>query len=301
MIRELPSAAGIRTERGHRRYAIHGVRVDLDSDVQIAIDAVDASYSAFAASSQPGPAVRRSISLRRDGSAYRSIDHDGQGMVVLGEQRAVVGLFDLVIRAVLDGLAEVGIIAFHAGAVELGGRALILAGASGRGKSTLTLGLLRAGGNLLTDEMALVGPDDRTVLPYPRSAHVRQDTLAMLPELGFISRRPRYDLGGGSEWSVDAHDLAAAFGARVAGPTRLGGIVILDGSPDGGRVPTLELISPAVATMELLRGTPAATIDFAGTVQRVSGIASQVRCARLRSGRLDRTTAMIGDWLEQSG
>lgn len=222
MIRKSPSADGIRTEHSHRRYAIHGVGVDLDSDVQIAIDAVDASYGAFAASSEPGPAVRRSISLRRDGSAYRSIDHDGLGMVVMGEQRAVVGLFDLVIRAVLDGLAEVGIIAFHAGAVELGGRALILAGASGRGKSTLTLGLLRAGGNLLTDEMALVGTDDRTVLPYPGVRTSGRTRWPCCPSSGSSRDGPATTSEGGANgpWALATWRLPSAleWPARPASP-----------------------------------------------------------------------------------
>jgi hypothetical protein len=46
----------------------------------------------------------------------------------------------------------------HAGAVQFGGAALVLAGASGAGKSTMTLALLERGAGYVTDEIAVVGP-----------------------------------------------------------------------------------------------------------------------------------------------
>ena len=52
--------------------------------------------------------------------------------------------------------------------------------------------------------------------------------------------------------------------------------------------------------MELLRGTPAAADDFAGTMRRLSDIAVRVATARLRVGELDRTAALVGDWLREA-
>lgn len=280
------------------RYEIHGLGIAVESASSVASDAVEASYGSFRSDRPVGTPPDLHVALRRSERGYRLTGHDGTTEEVAHERTAVVGLFDLVIRAALDGLARRGILGLHAGAVALRGGGAILAGASGRGKSTLTLGLLRRGADLLSDEMALIAPDDRTLLPYPRSAHVRDDTLALLPELAGARRRPRYDLGGGSEWVVTAGDVARAFGAGIAGPVPLRAIALLDGRPDPDRRPTLTPVGPAIAAVELARGTPAAAVDFTGTLRRLTAVTSEVPCARLTVGRLDATADLVAGWID---
>jgi hypothetical protein len=288
--------AGRRTAR----YAIHGLELVVETDVPAAAEAVAMSYGAFGIGPDHAPlADRATISARRtgDGDGILLTDHLGRTSVTTADASAVLGLLDRVVLAVLDRLRAQGILGTHAGVVERDGRAVLLSGRSGRGKSTLTLGLLRRGAGWLTDELALIAADDVTVLPYPRALHVSPATAALLPELSFLHERPRYDLGGGSEWSVAPADLARAFGTGPAGPARLAAILLLDGDPDPARDPEISRVAPAVATMELLRGTPAAADDFAGTMRRLSDIAVRVATARLRVGELDRTAALVGDWL----
>lgn len=278
-------------------YTIHGVSFTLASDLPAAARAVADSYGVFA---DPDPGARTlsdRLTLRRISEGYQLVDASGRTSVARSEQAAVVGLFDLVVHAVLGGLRARGMLAVHAGVVAFDERAVILAGPSGHGKSTLTLALVRAGGTLLTDEMAVIAPDDRTILPFPRGLHVRPDTFAMFPELEFVQRRARYDLGGGSEWSIRARDLAAAYGAGLGGPTRLGGIVVLGDVPDPQREMSLTPLSPAVAALDLLRGTPAGATDFAGTMRRLGAVTADVRCARLRMGPLDASADAIRTWL----
>jgi hypothetical protein len=281
------------------RYAIHGLELLVETDVAAAAEAVAMSYGAFAIGPEhPTLMDRASISASRAGDRVRLEDHRGRVSFVKGETEAVLGLLDRVVMAVLDRLHGRGILGTHAGVVEIDGRAVLLSGRSGRGKSTLTLGLLRRGAGWLTDELALIGPDDVTVLPYPRALHASPATVALLPELSFVHGRPRHHLGGESEWSITPADLARAFGTRPATPARLAAILLLDGAPDAERVPEIVRVAPALATMELLRGTPAAADDFAGTMRRLSGISSGVATGRLRTGELDRTAALVGDWLQ---
>lgn len=62
----------------------------------------------------------------------------------------------------------------HAGAVEVGGRALAFVGASGMGKSTLTAALCRAGHGLVSDDVLRAEPvRDGSVLVHPGSSEVR--------------------------------------------------------------------------------------------------------------------------------
>lgn len=279
-------------------YAMHGVHLDIVTDVAAAADAVAISYGAFATDVPHDAASGRvSVSARRAGDRIRLEDHRGGIADVTDETAAVLGMLDRIVMAVLDGLHARGIVGTHAGAVAMDGRAVLMSGRSGRGKSTLTLGLIRRGAEWLSDELALVAPDDVTILPYPRALHVSPATADLLPELSFLHERARHDLGGGSEWSVTPDELARAFGTRTAGPTRLAGILLLDGAPDPTGPPDISRVAPALATMELLRGTPAAADDFAGTMRRLSDVAVRASTARLRVGELDRTARLVIDWV----
>ncbi len=281
------------------RLGVHGVELEVRGDVWAALDAVAVSYGAFRlAPDHPRGADLVSVGAWHDGEVFRLEDHRGR-LTRTGEPTgAVLGLLDRVVMAVLERLHRSGILGTHAGAVDLDGRAVVLSGRSGRGKSTLTLGLVRQGAGWLTDELTLFARDDRTVLPYPRAMHVSPTTAALLPELAFLYERPRHDLGGGSEWSVTPEDLARAFGARQVGASALAAIVLLDGDPDPTRAPAIDRIPPALATMELLRGTPAAADDFAGTMRRLSAIAGGVPTARLRGGELHATARAVREWLD---
>ena len=224
------------------RFAIHGIDLVVEGDVRAAVEAVGMSYAAFATSDAVRAGAEHPVRIGawHEGDRYRLIDHRGRPSIVHGETQAVLGLLDRVVETVLDHLATRGILGTHAGVVEVRERAILLSGRSGRGKSTLTLGLIRRGAGWLTDELALVAPDDHTMLPYPRALHVSPGTVDLLPELSFLHMRPRHELGGESEWSVTPADLEAAFGARRAGPTPLALIVLLDGDPDPAREPDIE-------------------------------------------------------------
>lgn len=97
--------------------------------------------------------------------------------VVRDETRIAVDRpFDVVPAFELDLYREIGTRAapgwiLHAAALEVNGRALVLCGPSGAGKTTLTLALVERGFRLLTEEMVWIG-DDGTVRGLPRALHV---------------------------------------------------------------------------------------------------------------------------------
>jgi HprK-related kinase A len=68
----------------------------------------------------------------------------------------------------------------HAAVIEHHGRALILSGKAGAGKSTLTAGLLCEGWRLLSDELAVVPPGRRVVLPVPRPIGLKNDSIGII-------------------------------------------------------------------------------------------------------------------------
>ena len=265
------------------RLRVHGLDIVVRSDVPLVIDTVATSYAAFQVTDQTGGPATCVI------ETWSTTASD--------ESAAVLGTLDRVVMQVLDGLGERGIVGTHAAAVAIDDRTVVLAGRSGAGKSTLTLALLRDGARLLTDELTLVDRDDRTILPYPRALHVSPWTVDLLPELAFLRDRPRQALGADLEWAVSTADLAQAFGATVAAPTRLGAVVILDERGDVADEPRIERLTGAQAALELARGTPAAARDFAGTIARLASIAGSVPTLRVRATELERTVRALLDHL----
>jgi HprK-related kinase A len=72
---------------------------------------------------------------------------------------------------------------FHSGVVEKAGRAAILAGPPGSGKSTLCAALLARGWRLLSDELALLDPARARLLPIPRPVALKGASIGLIEEL----------------------------------------------------------------------------------------------------------------------
>jgi HprK-related kinase A len=68
----------------------------------------------------------------------------------------------------------------HAAVVEKGGRALILPGAPGSGKSTLCAALVSRGWRLLSDEMTLIDPGGGAVWPFPRPVSLKNASIDII-------------------------------------------------------------------------------------------------------------------------
>lgn len=71
----------------------------------------------------------------------------------------------------------------HAGVVAKAGRAIVLPGLSRAGKSTLVLALLRAGAQLLSDELLAYDPATARLLPFARAVKVRDECVGYFPEV----------------------------------------------------------------------------------------------------------------------
>jgi HprK-related kinase A len=78
----------------------------------------------------------------------------------------------------------------HAAVVERHGQALILSAPSGSGKSTLCAGLVQRGWRLLSDELALVRPQDGRLAPLPRPICLKNESIRLVRQFA-----PRAVLG----------------------------------------------------------------------------------------------------------
>jgi hypothetical protein len=299
-----PSTGDRRDDLGDQviaRYDVLGVGVELDSDDPTVIEVVEASYGIFRPVGDPAdlpvPAAR--LQVRRTAAEWLVSGGKAEPRACRSADMAAVETLDRLVDTVQRGLHARGLISIHSAAVATAHGILVVAGASGQGKSTLALGLAHRGYGLLSDELSIVDGDG-IVQPYPRSVHVRPDTIGLIPALGFLADRPRLTLGGGSEWALTPAELRERWDgmAPQAGP--LAAILLLEGVP-GAADPTVATVSPAIAALELTRSSWAASVAFGGTLARLADAASRVPCARLRSGPLEQTLDVVTDWLADAG
>ncbi len=95
----------------------------------------------------------------------------------------------------------------HAAVLEKHGRALILPGAPGAGKSTLCAGLVYRGGwRLLSDELTLLRPGDGYVQPLPRPVSLKNASIEVIRAFapGVVITPPAHDTSKGTVAHVRA-------------------------------------------------------------------------------------------------
>ena len=68
----------------------------------------------------------------------------------------------------------------HAAAFERAGRAVILPAPPGSGKSTLCAALVNRGWRLLTDELTLIAPDTRAIIPIARPISLKNESIEVI-------------------------------------------------------------------------------------------------------------------------
>ncbi len=68
----------------------------------------------------------------------------------------------------------------HAAVVERNGRALLLPGLPGTGKSTLCAALVSRGWRLLSDELTLIRPQDGRLLPVARAISLKNESIEVI-------------------------------------------------------------------------------------------------------------------------
>lgn len=71
---------------------------------------------------------------------------------------------------------------FHSAVVEKNGKAVLFPGEPGAGKSTLCAALVASGWRLLSDEMAMVSPEDGYLKPVPRPVSLKNESIGIMKQ-----------------------------------------------------------------------------------------------------------------------
>ena len=165
--------------RGASFQAIH-YGFSLDSDMPDVEAAASELFEAWSLGAQEGPVTAYEL---------RALN-DEQGELLKNGSRVQRGngagaMLTWVIADVSANALQRAdaVVAVHAGVVASQGVAVMLPAPPDHGKTTTTMGLVRAGFDLLSDECAAVGLEDEVVHPFPRPLIVAPDAMALFPDL----------------------------------------------------------------------------------------------------------------------
>jgi hypothetical protein len=174
----------------------------------------------------------------------------------------------------------------HAGAVVTPrGRGVLLPGASGTGKTTLTAALVRAGFGYLSDEAGAIDPVSRRLFPYPKALTFKEQKLRdRLADMATCLEGSPID----GQWHVRADEIRPG---AVAGPCEVGYVIrprYEAGAPT--RITPMTTAETALCLME-----NALTLDsYRGRGLRLAGdIARAARGFTLVSGDLDEAVRAV--------
>ncbi|RMH80155.1 MAG: PqqD family peptide modification chaperone [Actinomyces sp.] len=248
------------------------------------------------------------VVVRQRDDGRHEITLDDEEPVVTGSRLAALNRVVALVNDLAAGEADGP--ALHAGAVRIGERAVVLAGASGRGKSTLTLALAAAGAAYLTDEVTLLGPSDGrpggsvACRPFPRPISLKPGSFPLFAD----------QLDG--QWAqpdrstpLSALEASWRSTVRLIDPRRVGEVA-------DEPVPLACVVAPhwrpgaacracrcaPLEAVEVLLGAAFESRDVvAGEVFRtLVRVAATTPVWRLTYGDLDEAVAAVGDLASQA-
>jgi len=159
------------------------------------------------------------------------------------------------------------------------GKALLLLGPSGTGKTTLAEALCRRGMACLSDEIIAI--EGRDAVAYPRAVAMRDPGPGPGPAAKYVSAR------GETKYLVDPRTLGAPAPPPRAG---IGALVLLE--PYGSRF-EVSTVRARTAATELLAHAYTGRDDPARLLLRLAALCGSVSCSRVRPGHPDETAAQL--------
>ncbi|HZD60941.1 MAG TPA: hypothetical protein VE439_10890 [Anaerolineae bacterium] len=206
-------------------YDFYGVRCRIRSDIPSAIEVLRSSYRyfltnsgeqadlellIFTAGSNPyiiaRVATSTKYSLFEGEENIHSLGSDASNRFLLFKiditsvEMLIEEIDYYVLDFVLLNLNQ--FIKIHAGVVAYGPGAIIIPGASGAGKTTLTYALTREGFDLLSDELALISTSSSDIYPFPRGLFLRRASFDLFSELRGKTRKEWFELNSERRYIV---------------------------------------------------------------------------------------------------
>lgn len=196
-------------------------------------------------------------------------------------------MFEWGINYAIAALAQTYLI-IHAAALERGGRVVIMPGTPGAGKSTLAAALAHRGWRLLSDELALIRPADRHIVPLARPVSLKNQSIGIIRQFAPAARFSRETLDT-AKGTVALMAAPPDSIARVAETAPAGWIVFPRW--EAGGAARLEPFSKAAALVEVAHNALNYSMHGAAGFDLLAALFDRCGCYRFTYGALDEAVA----------
>jgi HprK-related kinase A len=183
----------------------------------------------------------------------------------------------------------------HSAVVEKQGRGVILPATPGSGKSTLCAGLVSRGWRLLSDEFGVVRHSDGMVLPLPRAAPLKNESIEIIRKFA-----PKLRLGPLFERTrkgTVAHMVPPVESLLRQGEPASPRWVIFP-SYRAGQAITLRKQAGAVALTRLVNNSFNYPVTMDAGFRTLTSMVRQVECYELLNGDLGEAVAAVEGLLQ---
>lgn len=231
---------------------------------------------------------------RRPGQAFYFVSVEGEEVdKALSVAWAVECVLNRVYQGILGRLE--GFLGVHAAAASWRGRGLILSAPMDAGKTTLVTGLVRAGFDYLSDEMALVDPDTGVLHPFPKALTLEPPSIRLMPDLKELIPS-QFEWPARLRYHFNTEDIRSG---SLGAPCRVG-YVIFPTYVEGAAT-QVQPMSRAEAAMLLVENA----LNFRRLRRRgflaVATIAAEALCYRLTMGDLDSAVRTVAELVGVNG
>lgn len=218
------------------------------------------------------------LTIRAEGGAFRVESASAAATSRPSRRSAIRWARQQVLEAMIA--AHPTLLWLHAAVAGWEGKAIMIPGVRGRGKSTLVTALCARGATFLTDDILPLDPATLRVIPFPRIPEVREDPGEEKP----------------AAWLLDVTKTEIPIDDRVErAPLPVGAIVL----PHARRTGTvaLEAVTPAQALVAIAEGCWNFADHGTAAAAALSRLVSDARLARLTFDSGPDAAAMLLDWI----
>lgn len=278
-----PSSA----RRKAARYAAYGLELEITTSEAEVREAVDFIYRELRAPRRRGRPL--AIVIGRNPAHGFAVELEGRPWFEAVRLGDVLHQLDNLLTVELE-LARPDLYFVHAAALEERGKATLLVGDSGAGKSTTSYALAASGMGYLTDELSAIEPGTGRVLPYPRAICLKKDPPAPLPLPADHLR---------TEWTL--HVQAPSLGCRIVREgAELERVIFVRWSASHDR-PSLRNVSRGEAALRLYRGALNQLAHPHLGLDETLALIARSECLELLSAGVEETVALVREATRGTG